>query len=80
MTQANKASSQDRRWLQAAASLAMRGRPLSRPNPAVGAIAVKDGRVIGRGWTAEGGRPHAEAVAIAEAGEAVRGSTVYVTL
>ena len=58
----------------------MRGRPLSRPNPAVGAIAVKDGRVIGRGWTAEGGRPHAEAVAIAEAGEAVRASTVYVTL
>ncbi len=77
---ANGAGPQDRRWLAAAAALAMRGRPLSRPNPAVGAIVVRDGKVIGRGWTAEGGRPHAEAVAIAEAGDAVRGSTIYVTL
>ena len=80
MTQASKVSAQDRRWLAAAAALAMRARPLSRPNPAVGAIIVRDGKVLGRGWTAAGGRPHAEAVAIAEGGGAIHGSTVYVTL
>lgn len=70
----------DNRWLAAAAALAGRGRPLSRPNPAVGAILVKDGRVVGRGWTQAGGRPHAEAVALAAAGEAAQGATLYVTL
>lgn len=72
--------SNDARWLAAAASLAARGRPLSRPNPAVGAILVKGGRVIGRGWTQPGGRPHAEALALTEAGEAARGAVLYVTL
>lgn len=71
---------QDQRWLAAAAALAARGRPLSRPNPAVGAILVRDGRVVGRGWTQAGGRPHAEAIALAAAGEAARGATLYVTL
>jgi hypothetical protein len=47
----------DARWLAAAACLAERARPLSRPNPAVGAILVKDGVVVGRGWTGAGGRP-----------------------
>ncbi|MFM9936541.1 MAG: bifunctional diaminohydroxyphosphoribosylaminopyrimidine deaminase/5-amino-6-(5-phosphoribosylamino)uracil reductase RibD [Novosphingobium sp.] len=70
----------DADWLDSAAALAMRARPLSRPNPAVGALIVKDGRVIGRGWTQPGGRPHAEAQALAQAGEAAPGSTVYVTL
>lgn len=70
----------DRRWLAAAAALAARGRPLSRPNPAVGAILVKNGRVIARGWTQPDGRPHAEALALAAAGEAARGATLYVTL
>lgn len=70
----------DARWLAAAAALAERARPLSRPNPAVGAIIVKDGVVVGRGWTQPGGRPHAEAVALAQAGEAARGATLYVTL
>lgn len=70
----------DARWLAAAASIAARGRPLSRPNPAVGAIVVKDGRVVGRGWTRRGGRPHAEAMALATAGSAARGATLYVTL
>lgn len=70
----------DHRWLAAAAALAARGRPLSRPNPAVGAILVKDGCVIGRGWTQPGGRPHAEAMALANAGAAARGATLYVTL
>nr|WP_166179727.1 bifunctional diaminohydroxyphosphoribosylaminopyrimidine deaminase/5-amino-6-(5-phosphoribosylamino)uracil reductase RibD [Altererythrobacter segetis] len=70
----------DARWLAAAACLAERARPLSRPNPAVGAILVKDGVVVGRGWTGTGGRPHAEAQAIDQAGEAARGATLYVTL
>ncbi|WP_374410430.1 bifunctional diaminohydroxyphosphoribosylaminopyrimidine deaminase/5-amino-6-(5-phosphoribosylamino)uracil reductase RibD [Novosphingobium colocasiae] len=70
----------DGRWLAAAAALAGRARPLSRPNPGVGAIIVKDGKVIARGWTQPGGRPHAEAVALAAAGEAARGATLYVTL
>ncbi|WP_435418539.1 bifunctional diaminohydroxyphosphoribosylaminopyrimidine deaminase/5-amino-6-(5-phosphoribosylamino)uracil reductase RibD [Parerythrobacter aurantius] len=67
-------------WLAAAARLASRGRPLSRPNPAVGCIVVRDGVVVGRGWTQPGGRPHAEAVAIEQAGAKARGATVYVTL
>jgi tRNA(Arg) A34 adenosine deaminase TadA len=68
------------RWLDAAARLAGRGRPLSRPNPAVGAIVVKAGRVVGQGWTRPGGRPHAEAVALDQAGPAAAGATLYVTL
>lgn len=70
----------DDRWLAAAASLATRARPLSAPNPGVAAIIVKDGVVLGRGWTAPGGRPHAEAVALAQAGAAAHGATLYVTL
>jgi len=70
----------DSRWLAAAASLAERARPLSRPNPAVGAILVRDGAVVGRAWTQNGGRPHAEAVAIEQAGAAAAGATLYVTL
>ena len=73
-------ASGDARWLAAAACLAERARPLSRPNPAVGAILVKDGSVVGRGWTRPGGRPHAEAMALAQAGAAARGATLYVTL
>lgn len=73
-------TSEDRRWLDAAARLAARGVPLSRPNPAVGALIVRDGVVVGRGWTQAGGRPHAEAVALEQAGEAARGATLYVTL
>ncbi len=70
----------DARWLDAAARLAARARPQSRPNPAVGCIIVKHGVVVGRGWTQAGGRPHAEAVALAQAGDNARGATVYVTL
>lgn len=70
----------DSDWLNAAARLAERGRPLSRPNPTVGAIIVKNGVVVGRGWTQAGGRPHAEAVALAQAGELARGATLYVSL
>jgi diaminohydroxyphosphoribosylaminopyrimidine deaminase / 5-amino-6-(5-phosphoribosylamino)uracil reductase len=66
--------------MAAAASLAARARPLSRPNPAVGAIIVRNGIVLGRGWTRPGGRPHAEAIALEQAGEAARGAVLYVTL
>jgi diaminohydroxyphosphoribosylaminopyrimidine deaminase/5-amino-6-(5-phosphoribosylamino)uracil reductase len=70
----------DARWLAAAASLAARARPSSRPNPGVGALMVRDGRVVARGWTQPGGRPHAEAMALAVAGDAALGATLYVTL
>ena len=53
---------------------------LTAPNPCVAALIVSDGVVVGRGVTAPGGRPHAEVVALAEAGEAARGATIYVTL
>ncbi|WP_370177805.1 bifunctional diaminohydroxyphosphoribosylaminopyrimidine deaminase/5-amino-6-(5-phosphoribosylamino)uracil reductase RibD [Alteriqipengyuania sp.] len=70
----------DARWLAAAARLALRGRPHSYPNPSVGCLIVKDGRVVARGWTRDGGRPHAEAAALADAGDAARGADIYVTL
>lgn len=66
--------------MAAAASLAARGRPLARPNPAVGCIIVEESRVVGRGWTQAGGRPHAEAMALEQAGGAASGATVFVTL
>ncbi|MXP10379.1 bifunctional diaminohydroxyphosphoribosylaminopyrimidine deaminase/5-amino-6-(5-phosphoribosylamino)uracil reductase RibD [Pseudoblastomonas halimionae] len=67
-------------WLAQAARLAARARPLSRPNPAVGAVIVNDGVLVGHGWTQPGGRPHAEAMALDEAREKARGATAYVTL
>ncbi|GAB6053650.1 bifunctional diaminohydroxyphosphoribosylaminopyrimidine deaminase/5-amino-6-(5-phosphoribosylamino)uracil reductase RibD [Magnetospira thiophila] len=64
------------------AALALAGRGLGHvwPNPAVGCVIVKDGHVVGRGWTQPGGRPHAETEALGRAGEAARGATVYVSL
>lgn len=58
----------------------MRGRPTSAPNPSVGALVVKNGIVVGRGVTAAGGRPHAEAVALEQAGKDARGATLYCSL
>ncbi|WP_423211708.1 bifunctional diaminohydroxyphosphoribosylaminopyrimidine deaminase/5-amino-6-(5-phosphoribosylamino)uracil reductase RibD [Paracoccus yeei] len=63
-----------------ALALARRGLGNTWPNPAVGCVLVRDGRVVGRGWTQPGGRPHAEVRALAQAGEAARGATAYVTL
>ncbi len=64
-----------------ALTLAARGLGRVAPNPAVGCVIVSpDGRVVGRGWTQDGGRPHAEAMALAQAGDAARGATAYVTL
>ncbi|MET0250018.1 MAG: bifunctional diaminohydroxyphosphoribosylaminopyrimidine deaminase/5-amino-6-(5-phosphoribosylamino)uracil reductase RibD [Sphingobium sp.] len=70
----------DRRYMAAAIALSRRGRGLSTPNPNVGCLIVADGRVVGRGWTHQGGRPHAEARALDEAMERARGGTAYVTL
>lgn len=67
--------------MAAAARLAARARPLSRPNPGVACIVVKDDVVLARGWTQAGGRPHAEAVALAKLPEGgAKGATIYVTL
>ena len=66
--------------MRAALALARRGLGTTWPNPSVGCIVVQDRRVVGRGTTAAGGRPHAEPTALAMAGERARGGTVYVTL
>ncbi len=73
-------SSIDYGHMQAALGLARRGLGDVWPNPAVGCVLVKDGHVVGRGRTARGGRPHAETVALTQAGEGARGATAYVTL
>jgi diaminohydroxyphosphoribosylaminopyrimidine deaminase/5-amino-6-(5-phosphoribosylamino)uracil reductase len=70
----------DAAHMRAALALARRGTGNTWPNPEVGCVLVKDSRVVGRGVTAPGGRPHAETLALAMAGEATRGSTAYVTL
>lgn len=63
-----------------ALSLGRRGLGQVWPNPAVGCVIFAGGRVVGRGWTQPGGRPHAETMALAQAGPAARGATAYVTL
>ncbi len=70
----------DRRFMELALTLGRRGQGRTWPNPAVGAVVVKDGVIVGRGWTQPGGRPHAEPEALRRAGEAARGATLYVTL
>jgi len=70
----------DGRWMAAALALSERGTGRTAPNPNVGCVLVRDGRVVGLGWTRPGGRPHAEAAALEQAGAAARGSTAFVTL
>jgi diaminohydroxyphosphoribosylaminopyrimidine deaminase / 5-amino-6-(5-phosphoribosylamino)uracil reductase len=70
----------DQRFMQLALTLGWRGLGRTWPNPAVGAVVVKDDVIVGRGWTQPGGRPHAEVVALGRAGPAARGATLYVTL
>ncbi|GHD47640.1 riboflavin biosynthesis protein RibD [Thalassobaculum fulvum] len=70
----------DRRWMELALRLARAAVGDTAENPPVGCVLVRGGRVVGRGRTAAGGRPHAEAVALAQAGAAERGATAYVTL
>jgi diaminohydroxyphosphoribosylaminopyrimidine deaminase/5-amino-6-(5-phosphoribosylamino)uracil reductase len=70
----------DRRFMRLALGLGRRGLGRTWPNPAVGAVVVHDGTIVGRGWTQADGRPHAETEALGRAGAAARGATLYVTL
>lgn len=70
----------DLRFMDMALRLGERGLGRAWPNPAVGCVVVRDGAVVGRGWTQDGGRPHAETEALRRAGEAAKGATAYVTL
>ena len=75
-----EAADEDRRWMDAALTLAARGLGAVWPNPAVGCVLVRDGAAVGRGWTQPGGRPHAETGALGRAGAAAKGATAYVSL
>jgi diaminohydroxyphosphoribosylaminopyrimidine deaminase / 5-amino-6-(5-phosphoribosylamino)uracil reductase len=75
-----RCATEDIAHMRAALALARRGRGSTWPNPSVGCVIVKDGRVVGRAVTAPGGRPHAEPAALQMAGAAQHGATVYVTL
>jgi diaminohydroxyphosphoribosylaminopyrimidine deaminase/5-amino-6-(5-phosphoribosylamino)uracil reductase len=77
---AKETKTADRRFMELALALGRRGQGRTWPNPAVGAVVVKDGVIVGRGWTQPGGRPHAEPEALKRAGEAARGATLYATL
>jgi diaminohydroxyphosphoribosylaminopyrimidine deaminase/5-amino-6-(5-phosphoribosylamino)uracil reductase len=72
--------SDDARFMALALALGRRGLGRTWPNPAVGAVIVKDGVIVGRGWTQPSGRPHAEVEALRRAAAAARGATLYVTL
>jgi diaminohydroxyphosphoribosylaminopyrimidine deaminase/5-amino-6-(5-phosphoribosylamino)uracil reductase len=74
------AQNSDARMMALALALGRRGLGRTWPNPAVGAVIVRDGSIAGRGWTQPGGRPHAEIEALRRAGETARGGTLYVTL
>ncbi len=71
---------EDHRWMQHALMLAKRGLYTTRPNPAVGCVLIKDGKVVGEGFHPKAGEPHAEVFALRQAGEAAKGATAYVTL
>ncbi|HZZ91105.1 MAG TPA: bifunctional diaminohydroxyphosphoribosylaminopyrimidine deaminase/5-amino-6-(5-phosphoribosylamino)uracil reductase RibD [Usitatibacter sp.] len=73
-------SAADHAFMARALVLTGRGRDTSTPNPNVGCVLAKDGRIIGEGWHARAGEPHAEIVALANATESAQGATVYVTL
>ncbi|WP_193180520.1 bifunctional diaminohydroxyphosphoribosylaminopyrimidine deaminase/5-amino-6-(5-phosphoribosylamino)uracil reductase RibD [Nisaea sediminum] len=70
----------DTTFMRHALALARRGLGRVAPNPSVGCVIVRNGEIVGRGWTQEGGRPHAEVVALADAGADAAGATVYVSL
>lgn len=71
---------QDRQWMERALTLARKGEGLTRPNPPVGAVIVKNGKIVGEGWHKKAGGPHAEVFALKQAGAAARNATLYVTL
>jgi len=70
----------DANHMRRALDLAERGRGLVSPNPLVGAVLVRDGEVVGEGWHRGAGTPHAEALALQDAGDRARGAVLYVTL
>lgn len=70
----------DERWMRRALALAERGAGQVAPNPKVGAVLVRDGVLVGEGWHAQYGAPHAEVMALRQAGAAARGATAYVSL
>ncbi len=72
--------SDDETWMARAIALAQAGVGQTGDNPSVGCVIVRDASVVGEGATGAGGRPHAEEVALAQAGGAARGATAYVTL
>jgi diaminohydroxyphosphoribosylaminopyrimidine deaminase/5-amino-6-(5-phosphoribosylamino)uracil reductase len=74
------AQSTDEKYMAMALRLAAKAAGRTSPNPMVGAVVVKNGAVIARGWHKKAGEPHAEAIALAKAGAAARGATLYVTL
>lgn len=73
-------SPQDVAFMQLALDLAKQGEFTTTPNPSVGCVLVKDGKVVGKGFHAKAGEPHAEVIALREAGGKARGATAYVTL
>lgn len=73
-------SPDDARFMAAAIALSQRGAGRTGTSPNVGCVITRDARVVGRGWTQPGGRPHAEAMALAQAGAQARGGTAHVTL
>jgi diaminohydroxyphosphoribosylaminopyrimidine deaminase / 5-amino-6-(5-phosphoribosylamino)uracil reductase len=78
--QAGASAADDVRFMQLALALGRHGLGRTWPNPSVGAVIVKDGVIVGRGWTEPSGRPHAEVEALRRAGPAAHGATLYVTL
>lgn len=76
----NRFSESDQAWMRQALDLARRGEGLTRPNPPVGAVLINRGRIIGQGWHKKAGGPHAEVLALRQAGSKSRGGTLYVTL
>lgn len=80
MTSASSITAADRAFMAVALRLARRGIGRTADNPSVGCVLVRDGRIVGRARTSDGGRPHAEANALERAGPAARGATAYVTL
>ena len=73
-------AARDEAFMRRALALAARGLGETNPNPAVGCVVVRDGRVVGEGFHARAGSPHAEVVALRRAGSRARGATLYVTL
>ncbi|MFN3892496.1 MAG: bifunctional diaminohydroxyphosphoribosylaminopyrimidine deaminase/5-amino-6-(5-phosphoribosylamino)uracil reductase RibD [Beijerinckiaceae bacterium] len=80
MTQTSAHTPDDERFMRATIALGRRWQGSTSPNPSVGSLVVRDGVIVGRGATKPGGRPHAETVAIMDAGDKARGATIYVSL